>query len=88
MLFFIYLWVPGCSLMAPKPCKNAGALASYKQKITLQMQVKCIFPKTPPELGSRLVFWKRGLGAFSFLEKGAWSDIGRSGSLVYAKRSF
>ena len=23
MLFFISPWVPGCSLMAPKPCKNA-----------------------------------------------------------------
>ena len=24
---------------------------------------KMFFPKTPPELGSRLVFWRRGLGA-------------------------
>ena len=32
MLFFISLWVPGCSLMAPKPCKNAGVFFLQAEK--------------------------------------------------------
>ena len=48
MLFFISLWVPGCSLMAPKQCKNAGFFFLQAEN-TVKMQVKCIFwgPRAP-----------------------------------------
>ena len=47
------------------------------------------FPKTPPELGSRLVFWKRGLGATSAgaaLSSTRNARFYKNVALVYAKR--
>ena len=32
MLFFLSLWVPGCSPKAPRPCKNVGILLLPRQK--------------------------------------------------------
>ena len=48
MLFFISLWVPGWSLMPPKPCKNA-CFSSCTQKNFVKMQVTCICwgPRAP-----------------------------------------
>ena len=43
------------------------------------------FPKTLPGLGSRLAFWRRGLGARS---AGQCPSLAGSSPLVYAKRSF
>ena len=62
MLFFISLWVPGCSLMAPKPCKNAG-FSSCKQKNTVNMQViKCICWGSRAPKNSQLGLLRRGVG--------------------------
>ena len=48
------------------------------------------FPKTPPELGSRLAFWKRGLGARSAgaaLSSTRNARFNKNVALVYAKPS-
>src|SRR6056297_3636627 len=53
------------------------------------MRYILFFPKTPPELGSRLAFWKRGLGARSAgaaLSSTRNARFYKKVALVYAKR--
>lgn len=40
-------------------------LSTCQQQFVLRMCFYFCLPKTPPELGSRLVFWRRGLGVRS-----------------------
>ena len=59
--------------------KSFGVFLSHeKAKKQFSSTRRLFFPKNSSGVGF----------SFSFLDKGAWSEIGRSGALVYAKHSF